>query len=501
MLKILFLLTLIPLFSFSQVKYEKKISIEIEKNWISRYVKEFGENGLLFRYEDRKRTNRERKWHYRLYNKNLKLQNEKSVTIPSNFYVETVVNDSIRNYTLFKKSNKFSLVTFNSKNCNLTKISGVFPKKFLQDNLIKVKGDIVYIKGKIKRTPTLLTINWKTGEQKSIPLLFDGIKSKKLIDFQLAKNTKEILLYFSDKSYKDKRTYKDSYIRKIDDKGNYSDLINLTQQSENRLINVKSTSFKNNSTLFLGEWANKSYDRRGFSTNELRENSGVYFCKIDGNKVDFLKFIKTSLILSELAKNENWWKKSQGINHFCNYKLIIKPDGYIVVLEISEKYYFKYTTEFIYKGAFIVKFALNGDFLWHHALEIQPLNKPHYSSRNPSEFGKISLKSRSDFFNYTKLRFISVDELNNNYLKLTYESEKKIINKIFDESGNIIVDTETEEIITFDEDVKLYRDNSKIVHWFDKCFIAIIRKNIKNSEFKSSNKKKQVYSISKILYN
>jgi|GEM_PF-3491290 len=495
MLRFLFLLALLPLFSFSQIKYEKTIEIAAKNNTFGRYLQEFGRNGILFRfrYANKEKTKRKETWHYILYNRNLELESEKSVTIPFKI-IKAELSDSIRNYTLFTDKDKagdYSFVTFDTQNSEITKINGVFPKKFYINDFRKmdVRDDVAYIEGLIKRKRIILAINWKTGEQKLIESAVSELGSKiKLDDFQLLCNKKGILLYYSDKSIKDK----DSYVIKVDNDGSKTDLINLTQFTENRLINARANKLELNSILFSGEWTNKINDKRAFiSFKKLRENSGIYFCKLNESKIEFLKFIKTSFIQAELRKNESLWQKVYGINDYRNYKIIIKPDGYILILEINEeiRYPSSRAPQFVCKGAFVSKFALDGDLIWSHTFGMKPLSKAQHGSNGGAEIWGISLKSRSDYFNYRKLRFISIDELSNYYLKLMFESEKKIFTKIFDENGNIIQEKETEKIIIFsNEDETIYPGNSKIVHWFNKYFIIILRK-------------KSAYSISKISYN
>jgi len=502
MLRCLFILLLTPLITTAQIEYENRVEVEMESGFSNVSVYEFGENGILIRSLNKNAKNDQKEWHYQLYNTDLELYQEKKVAIANKFGVDETFTDETRHYTLFKNKNgKFSLVTFNTHTFELLKVDGLLPEKCRVSQMV-ISGNYAYFKCSIRREPFLYFINWKTREQQPVPFSIKGakIKNTSLDDFQLLENSNEIFLYVKVKV--DKKN-KETYIVKLDDQGNKLSTSNLTKNIDKSLVNVSSLKTGESKYLLTGTYSKKSQI----------ESEGLYFCKLNGNKIEYINFYgftefenflnylpekKIAKIEKRKAKKESKGKEFKLLYRVAPHEIIERADGFILT---GEAYYPTYRTEttttttyvngnpqrttntvehfdgYRYTHAFIAKFGNDGNLKWDQTFEMWPTYKP-----------------------FRVKKFISIDEPDENSVKMLFVSMGRIVTKVFDNDGNILKDFTTKPIETSFEGDKLKRSFSNIIHWYDNYFIAYGNQKIKNKEEEDTKKKRRVYFFSKIKY-
>ncbi|MCP4440851.1 MAG: hypothetical protein GY810_18165 [Aureispira sp.] len=502
MKKLVLLFIVMPLFAYTQIKQEARVEIELNNGYSSEKIHEFGEKGFLLQSLNEEVENGEREWNYQLYNTNLELSKEKNVKLPSKQFRSESFNDLDRNYTLFKdRKGNFSLVTVDAKDCNLTLVSGALPKK-CRISQMAVLGDYAYFKSIIRNIPYLFSINWKTGQQKPILLSIHKVKPKHidLSDFQLLEKTNEVMLYVHVRVDKRKQ---DTYILNLDDQGNKKESFNLTENIEESILGVSALNLEKDKYIFTGT----------YSSNNRFLSEGIYFCKAKGSNIDFINFHKFTDLNNFLSylpekrqerlKKKKEKKEKKGKEFKLSYRIaphdiVVREDGYIL---IGEAYYTTtrtetYTTTSVVNGvtqttthtrqvfdgyrythAFIAKFGLDGTLLWDQTFEMWPTYKPFFVKK-----------------------FISIDEWDENSLKLLFVSGGRIVTKTIDNTGKILNELKTEPIKTLYTGDKTKWTISNINHWYKNCFIAYGKQKIKNKDEKTPKKKRKVYFISKILF-
>lgn len=499
------LFLIISISAFSQLSYEKRIEIEVKDGLTNEKIYQFGENGFLLQSKAKEKKDHNRIWDFKFYDTDLNLVEHKEIKLSPKLILDECICDSNNYYALLKNTKgkgKFTFITANSKTHSVNTVSGKLPKK-CSISKMSVLGDYAYFNSKIKKTPYLFAINIKTGQQKPIPFYINNIKTKsiKLENFQIIENTNEVMLHVNAKISKKES---ETYIIRLDNQGNKKDIINFTKEIDDNIIDI--------SALYLGE---NNYIYTGtYSKNKRNISEGIYFCKTSKGEISYYntyKFLDLNNFLSYLPersqkrisqKDSRKTKKGKELKIYYSiepHEIIQRDDGYIF---IGEAYYPTYRTEtytttttsngvahtvthtrevfdgYYYTHAFIAKFGNEGNIEWDQTFELNPTDKPYHIKK-----------------------FISIDEEDENEIKMLYVSRNKIYTKTIDNSGNITNDFKTETIETANSEDKTKQSYSNIDYWYNNAFLAYGTQKIKNTKDKNVKRKRNVFFISKILYN
>jgi len=129
-----------------------------------------------------------------------------------------------------------------------------------------------------------------------------------------------------------------------------------------------------------------------------------------------------------------------------------------------------------YTHATLTKFSLEGELLWDQTFEMWPIYKPH-----------------------TVKKFIALFD-DGNTIKMVFTNKSGVVSKIVDTNGQIVQDKQDAKIETFFEKDKAKHTFSEVDYWFDNYFIAYGFQKIKNTEIANSNKKRNVFFVSKFRF-
>lgn len=489
--------------SWSQVTYEKRIEVELKDGYTDEEIFEFGESGFIISSRNENDINDETEWKFEKFNSSLNSVYEKKLLLNKKLKVDETFRNEKRIHTLYRdRKEDYSIVSIEASKMEITQIDGKLPKKSVVYGMA-ILNDYALLEAELKRAPFLLSINWKVGGQKLIPIVIDNINPKKtsIMGLQVLEEANEIFVFV--KAYVE-RGKTDIYVVRLNDKGEKEEVYNLTKNIEENIINISASKLKENKYVFTGT----------YSTKYTGMSEGLLFCQAENNSIDFIKFynfLDLENFLSylpekrqERIEKKKEKKEEKGKDFSINYRiaahgLIQLDDGYLF---LGEAYYPTYRTEtytttttnngvtttqthtrqvfdgYQYTHAMLGKFDKNGELLWDEIFEMWSAYKPFYVKR-----------------------FISIAERNQNSIKLVFASRNKITSKSIDFNGSVIQDSQSEEIETNFEDDKVKRSFSNIDYWYDNYFIAYGLQKIKNlDENANSKKKRKVYFISKIKF-
>ena len=487
-----------------RIQIEKRIEFELKDGYSNESIIELGENGIILYAYDKKSSGKKDVWRYQLYNTDLEIQKEIEVKVSSNFYInETWNNDDILITLYTSRKGNYSLSNIKVATLKESRVVGKLPKK-ARINSMTALGDFVYLNISIKREKFLYSINWKTGDKNIIPVMINGYKSKEIEfeDFQLLKESKEAFLYVQ--ATKKKNT--ESYIIRLDNKGNKKDIFKLTDEVDKNLSHISAQKVGENKYIYTGTYSNK----------RTISSQGMFFCEATGPKVRYIKYYNYTELENffkylparkqKKIEKKKKRKKAKGKSLNYNYRLAVHEikildDGYIF---LGEAYYPTHRTEtsttyvngsaqtttrtvfdgYQYTHAVLAKFDKDGDIVWDEIFKMWKRYKP-----------------------YSVQKYIYVDD-NNSDDKLNYifTDVGKISTKTFNTDGKILAEEKSESIKTdVNGDISKWT-RSGIDQWYGNYFInsgtSKIKnhKGTKNKKGKKVKKKRKVYFISKIKY-
>ncbi len=501
---IIFLLSTVASITYAQVEFNNRIEFALDNGYSQENIVELGSNGFIMYALYAVPSNRQRVWNYQLYDTLLRKVNATNILIPNKFVLDDYWHNDDTLVTLFKNRKGFYVISsLDINTLRETRVSGRFPKRSIVSNMT-VFGDYAYFSMNIKRNKFLYSINWKTGEQKTIPIQISGYTNReiKVEQFQYLKESDEVFLYIS----ANKRRQVETYVMMLDDNGNKTKLFKLTGDIDKNFINISAQCIGNNKYLYAGTYSNKG----------SVYSDGIFFCKLVNDKIDFIKYYKYSDLSNffkylpkrkqkKIAKKKKK-KKAKGKSLKVKYmialhKIIKEKDGYIL---IGEAYFPTYrtvtTTSYVngspqtttytvfdgykYTHAVIIKFSKTGELMWDQVFKMMPYSKPFYVKR-----------------------FISVDEsAKNGEIHIAFSDDDKIVSKAFDSNGKVIYDKETNTIKTDYQGDHSKWTISNLDYWYDNYFISYGTQKIKNTSSKKTKHKKnvkrkrKVFFISKIEY-
>ncbi|MFT6845626.1 MAG: hypothetical protein ACJAUV_001823 [Flavobacteriales bacterium] len=487
----------------SQISYEERIELELKDGYENEKIISFGSHGFILSAKNSKSSGKEIEWKYDKYDVNLQATETKKILLGKKLTFEASYTDEHRTHSFYKdRKGNYSLITIEASNLEVATVTGLLPRKATVFSM-SVLGDYVFLEVYIKNSPLIVSVNWKTGEHKTIPILIDNVSSKKtrLKDFQLLKGTNELFMYVSAEVEKKKS---DVYVVSFNANGEKKEIFNLTKGIDKNLVDISCSKVADDTYIYTGTYA----------TNNAYSSEGIFFCQAKKGKVDYIKFynyldLKNFLSYLPEKKQEKIEKKKKrkekkGKDYSLSYKIAaheVTPldDGYLF---LGEAYYPTYRTVtytttptsngvaststqtrlvfdgFQYTHAMLGKFDKAGSLVWDQTFDMWSSYKP-YSVRN----------------------LISIAEKNQNSLKLVFASHNKITAKSFDFDGTVIQENQSDEIKTPNKEDKTKYTLSAIDFWYDNYFIAYGKQKIINKDSnRKTKRKREVYFISKIKF-
>ena len=501
---LIILLLFITTSIFAQISYEKRVEYAVKDGYSSEKIYEFGNKGLIMSSRKDELINNMAEWKYDFLDTNLQLVKSNSVLINKKYYSNDTYNTDVTSHTLFKhKKGEFSIVSVDAATLEITKVDGVLPNKLRVWDMT-ILGDYAIFDAQIKKDCFLMSVNWKTGKTKLIPILLKGYKNKNIYiqSFQVLEATKEVFVYVK---AKDSGRENQLYVIKINELGEKEEIFNFSADITQNITSISASNIGEDEYIFTGT----------YSTKSTSMSEGLFFSKVYNNKIHFINFynfLDLDDFLSylperkqkKIAKKQKK-KEKRGDELIINYNIadhdvIIQEDGYIL---LGECYYPTYRQEsyqttstvngvtsttthwrtvfdgYQYTHAVIAKFSKEGKLVWDKTFEMWSSYKPFYVKQ-----------------------FISIAEESKNSVDLVYiSSGTRIVTKSFDTKDGLIIKEHDSEIMETSYDGDKSKSSYSIIdYWYDNYFIAYGEQKIKNKENDKIMRKRKVYFINKIKY-
>ncbi|MBI1308132.1 MAG: hypothetical protein GC181_16135 [Bacteroidetes bacterium] len=488
----------------AQVSTEKRLEFELKDDYVGESIYTFGEEGLIMRSVSQRSDGGNREWKFDLYDTDLELDKTKSVEMPKSYYSDETTFSDERLHTFFRdKRGNCKLVTAEAKNLNIIEVEGKMNRK-LYTSQLAVLGDFCYLKATKKSGGAfLISMNWKNGEMKTIPVTISGVNAKKiqLKNFQVLKESNEIFLY-AQVAVSKKKT--ESYIIRLNDAGEIVSTFKLSRKGDYNYLAITAYKLDQDKYIFTGTYSSKF---------TALSSDGMFICKTEGDEISQLevyRFIDLDNFLDFMPKKsrskiEKKKKKMADKNRdfAISYQLAVHniipvEDGFIF---LGEAFYPTYRTEtytttsfvnghattttqtrtvfdgYQYTHALVAKFNDECELAWDVCFKMYSITKPFYVKK-----------------------FISVSGMEEDELKLVFADFDRIISMTVDMEGDISQDKESKVMDKEKVGDKTLYSSTFIRHWYDNHYLVYGTQLIKNKEDKSVKKKRSVFFMTKLAY-
>lgn len=485
---------------FSQITYEKRIEFELGEGYEDSEIIPQKNDGLLMVYRSENSSGKEVEWVYDFYNTNLEIDVSKNISIHKKMSVVSTYTTAEATHTLYRHKSDFIITTATKSGNELKSVQGELYKKFNAGSM-QVLNDYAYVSGSIKNSPSIMTINWKTGKTNILPIAIGDYKTKhtSINNVQVKAKANEVFIFVKGR---DSKKESEMFMIKCVDGKIKERASKIGQTGEKNIISISASKIDDNEYLISGTYGVKS----------TSTSSGLFFGKLTESKVDFLKFynfldLKDFLSYLPEKKQERLEKKKRRKNkkgkefnanyNIADHDIIKTPENEYIFL--GEAYYPTYRTRthttfvngqpvtrtetvfdgYQYTHAVVTKFDAKGELIWDHSFEMNPDVKPFYARRFISLFGDTDKSLNMAFVDRKKIHSKSVDYI----------------------SGDIIKDESSEEIKTGLEGDKTKRSYLRIDYWYDNNYLIHGSQVIKNKGDNKSNRgKRKVFFMSKVSY-
>jgi len=496
---------LIILFSaqaYGQVNSQKRIEFDSKDGFDNEEIHAFGSNGFIMSSRSDETQGGETKWNYELYNTDLQSVKINTIKIDRKFSSDETYRNDEGLYVFYRdKKGNFSLVSVRAKNLDIEEAKGKLPKKTYIDDMV-VLGDYAFLKASVKKKPFLISVNRKTGNSNLIPIIIGDYSAKKtyIQRMQVLEKSGEILVFIEVMVKKSKN---EIFVVQMNNKGEKTGMFHFTDRISENIIDISGSNVGKGQYVFTGT----------YSRNSTMSSEGIFFSRVDNNKVDFTNFIKFTemkqflfyLPQREQDKMEKKIKKKEEKGKELTFSYRIADHAVIRVgdefLFLGEAFYPTYRQEsytttrtvngvsttttqyrtvfdgYQYTHAVLAKFNAKGKLLWDQTFAMWPSYKPYFVKR-----------------------FISVAEQTDDDIKMVFVSYNQIVSKIISFDGVVIQENKYNVIETGYSGDKAKYSFSNIDFWFGRFFIAYGNQVIKNKEDKSVKRKRKVFFISRIEY-
>lgn len=486
--------------TFAQVNYQKRIEFDMKDGFDNEEIHAFGKNGFIMSSRSDETEKGEAEWRYELFNTELESVKTKTVKINKKFYVDESFSNSMGLCAFYRdRKGNFSIVSVSASDLEVNQVEGKLPKKSYVNDMV-VLGDYAFLSTVAKKKHFIVAVNRETGKSNLIPVIIKDYSAKKtyIRRMQVLDASDEILVFVEIAVGKKKN---EIYIIRLNSKGEKTDTYHLSSKFEENIIDISGTSIGTDEYVFTG-----TYSRNNIATSE-----GLFFCKFNQSKVEFIKFFNFSQLKEffnylperQQKKVEKKIKKKEkkGKEIVFSYRIadhpVIRIDSDFLFL--GEAYYPTYRQEaytttrtingvvttttqyrtvfdgYQYTHAVLAKFNDRGELIWDQSFEMWPSYKPYFIKR-----------------------FISVAGMEQQAINLVFASRGFIMSKSFSFGGDVLQNRKSAPIETGLSGDKSKYSFSNIDFWYDTYFLAYGNQVIKNTEDKSVKRKRKVYFISKV---
>lgn len=481
----------------TQAQTETIARIEIDfKDAVSNpsyYV--FGEHGIVQKHIDRETQRSNRKEHIVTFTKyNNALEKEKTITVKSPRKQQFSVTDTSHNKIFelaYDRNRNYTLHTINIETMSLSKMSGKLPKKFFISE-IHALNHLVFLVGRVKRTPIIILFNTNTKKQEILTIPISSRKFFRIESANIDREADEFIIFTYDNIAK-----QDVLKMFVFKDGRKTQEFTIPQDKEQRYIQEPSaTKLEDKSYIITGTYK---------ANRRARVSNGIIIIKAENSKIVFARYINyldinnfTSYLRNRVQnriekKRERREKRGQDLelNYFiASHKIREYNNTYTLV---GEAFYPTYRTEcrtvttssgtrqecttvfdgYEYTHYFIYCFDNQGNHIWSNS-------KPMHLHYKPMRV-----------YRFLRLHY------SDNYLTAVHASGTKIYHHTYKDGEEVSSKTST-FIETEDDDDKIRRSSAQAQYWYNNYFIAHGFQRIRNKEERET---RRVYYLNKIKIN
>ena len=265
--------------SIAQITYEERLEIELKDDYNKEEVIPFGDLGYILAARSDVPEGNEREWKYEKFDTDLQSVKTTTIQLNSRFRNTMTYTDEERTHNLYQNvRGEYSLVTVEANDLTTIKIDGELPSRFRPQEMT-ILNEYAYLRGRLRKAPFLMAINWKTGEHKIIPITLEDAKPKRtfITSFQALENVNEVIVHLH--TYNNRRDSKVN-IMILDANGDKLDVFNLTEDLEENIVDVSASKLGEGQYLFTGT----------YSKTFAGASEGLFVARTEGGTVKFIEF-------------------------------------------------------------------------------------------------------------------------------------------------------------------------------------------------------------------
>lgn len=476
---------LINTLSFSQNSVNR-IEFDLKNDYENHIALPLKENGVLIQSTATKPSKGQLEIKNEFYDTDFKLVKSASVLVKDRTEIIDSYQQNSINYSLIRNKRDYVAIVISDAATNtIKKVESEYTDEGTLTDM-KVHNNKAIFKSVIRNQSKIIIIDLNSGIASEVPFKFGNFSKSdiQIEDFQVLEN--EIIVFVNAKN---SRRSSDLYIAQLDLNGVQKDFYRITDNIEEKLIEVAATKI------------GAKYILTGtYSKTKADMSQGIFIAEVENKNLGFIKFYN----FLELKNFSNYMSESEArkierrmdraadknkelvINYFIeNHDIKLTDDGYIFLGEAYYPTYITYGTGnggyvtkfdgYYYTHALISKFDKQGNLIWDNSFEIHPGYKP------------MALK-----------RFISIKNTTND-IDLSFGNLKEIIYKKIDATtGTTLIDDTAEIIDTGIDGDKLRRSFSEVSYWYNNFFIAHGTQTVTNNDVKRGRK---IFFVNKIILN
>jgi len=470
--------------SFAQTGTDR-LELDLKDDFENQKVLALQEKGLLIQSTATKATKGQLEIKNDFYDTNLNLLKSESMFVKERTQIIDSYQNNGVNYSLIR--NRRDYVAILTSDINTKSVKKVESKYTDEGTLTEMKvynGKAIF-KSEVNKQNKIVIIDLTTGTAQEVAFKFGDFRRTdiQIEDFQVLDN--EVLVFVNAKN---NRKSSDLYIASLDLHGVQKDFYKVTDNIEEKLIEVAATKI-GSKYILTGT----------YSKTASNMSQGLFMAEVDNKNLNFIKFYNFidlknfTNYMSEKQqrkverKSENAADRNRELllNYFIeNHPVKVTDDGYIF---LGEAFYPTYIihhngnssyTQFdgyYYTHAVIAKFSKTGDMIWDNSFEIKPGYKP------------MIIK-----------RFISMNE-SNDAIDLSFGNLEEIVYKKVDAgNGKTLINDSTEIIDTKLQGDKIRKSFSEVNHWYDDYFLAFGNQTISNNQ---QDRRRKIFFVNKLTIN
>ncbi len=442
--------------------------------------------------DESKRNNRQyRAWRY---NNDLELTDSVDFNIEGKFHTSETFKNGANEYFFYHNvgTGEAKISRLNIENMEVKHTTTVLPKKFVVNNSVNFRETAHLVLGK-KNNYSYASLNLNDGNL-NVKEINPKLKKLNIAGIQSDSTTGSVYLFYSS-GKKNKKVY---YLN-IYDGSQKEEIIQFhaAAAEEVWLSDLSATDLGGGHHIFTGTYRNKYGGRaQGMFVSKFANGKRVFFKTYDFTQdfSDFFKFLSAKRQAKIEKKKERKEKRGKDLKYtfyVASHPVITTENDFLYIGEIYfPTYRTEYRTVYVngrpttqavrvfdgyqYSHATVIAFDENGNKKWDRIMDMVVTFKP-----------------------FVPLRFIR-PSMDDQILNLVYASGISIYSKRFNLAGQVLKDDKRSIVKTTDEDDRIKRGNSHLIHWYDNTYVSFGSMVIKNKEMESrKDRKRKVYFINK----